>query len=162
MRLRLVALFVLSAFFATEAKAEVVDLSNPESVAAALRALGRDAKVWFNPVDDFTGFLRTATAEGAAYQVLIDGCKKRVRCRWVSFRGGFRLPEVPAAKMDALAKQWNAGKLMGFAMVGMNQEGWDMSLVHEIEPRALDAADFTALIRAWDTTFSKFETHVGH
>lgn len=103
MRAFFVAIFFL--FMGSQADAQNLSASNPESIVEAIRELGFRAA--YNSEDLDAPYIESA-ADGSTFQITFGGCEQGLKCTWLLFNDAYTYEKKDILAIKNVVDKWNA------------------------------------------------------
>lgn len=132
----------------------MIDATDPERIAAAIRELGYRASLDADNVGD--PMIRSS-AGGTDFLLYFFGCEDARDCTLLLFKAGYELGEsVGIEQVNA----WNESTLLGRAYVDEAGNAWlEMPLNMD---GGISRRNFDDAFDWWEITMHRFEEHVGY
>jgi len=150
---RIAALAAAASACTLPAAAQIINVRDPEQVAAMLRKEGYQAKV--DPKKEGEDPVITSSASGSTFGLYFYNCEAGKNCQSVQFYAGFQEPKMDLAGVNA----WNRDKRFGRAYLDKDGDvAIEMDL--NIEPGGIPRELFVDSLDIWSRLVGEFRTRV--
>ncbi len=148
----LITLLFSTASYTTQAYADLVEATNPQSVVAALQAGGYKAVLAKDANEDPR--IESASS-GAKFIINFYGCQNHLKCTSLTFFAGWTGLNVSMNQMN----EWN--KIRRFSRAYIDNDG-DPILEFDIDldDGGMSQELFINNVEYWDTSLASFKQHI--